>query len=139
MPSMTPNAAAGAPSVLVSRLGSSAGGISWPRSARKLAAPIPRTPGMNHAAGALAVPAGTVSPPAGATESEGDGDMAVSAVLTSSGGDHGRAPRSGACYGARPGRPSAPAAGPGDQPTSAIASVSAVALCPARPLVTSIG
>jgi len=40
-PSIRPGGAAGAPRVLVSRLGSSAVGISWPTSARKLAAPIP--------------------------------------------------------------------------------------------------
>jgi hypothetical protein len=45
---MRPRAAAGAPNVAVSRLGSRAVGISWPTSARKLAAPMPRTPGMSQ-------------------------------------------------------------------------------------------
>jgi hypothetical protein len=45
MPSIRPRAAAGAPSVAVSRLGSRAVGISCPTAARKLAAPMPATPG----------------------------------------------------------------------------------------------
>jgi len=48
MPSMRPRAAAGAPRVTVSRLGSRAVGISWPTSARKLAVPIPATPGPSQ-------------------------------------------------------------------------------------------
>jgi hypothetical protein len=45
---MAPSADAGAPSVEVSRLGSSAVGISWPASARKLAVPMPATPGLSQ-------------------------------------------------------------------------------------------
>jgi len=46
---MSPRVDADAPSVVVSRLGSSAVGISWPTSARKLAVPMPATPGPNQA------------------------------------------------------------------------------------------
>src|SRR2546421_8188116 len=42
-PSMRPRAAAGAPNE-TRRLGNKAVGISWPTSARKLAAPMPTTP-----------------------------------------------------------------------------------------------
>jgi hypothetical protein len=41
-------AQAGAPRVAVSRLGRRAAGISWPTSARKLAVPIPATPGPSQ-------------------------------------------------------------------------------------------
>jgi hypothetical protein len=47
---MTPRAEAGAPSVEVNRLGSRAVGISWPTSAKRLALPMPATPGPNHRA-----------------------------------------------------------------------------------------
>ena len=47
---MAPSADAGAPSVEVRRLGGSAVGISWPASAKKLAAPISATPGLSQAA-----------------------------------------------------------------------------------------
>ena len=46
--SISPSAAAGAPRVAVSRLGSRAVGISWPTSARKLAVPMPTTPGPSQ-------------------------------------------------------------------------------------------
>src|SRR5271154_837890 len=48
MPSISPGAEAGACKVPVSRLGSGAVGISWPRSARKLEIPTPATPRLNH-------------------------------------------------------------------------------------------
>src|SRR4029450_11533043 len=48
MPSISPRAAAGAPRVAVSRLGSRAVGISWPVSDSKLAAPMPATPGLSQ-------------------------------------------------------------------------------------------
>jgi hypothetical protein len=52
---MRPRAAAGAPRVVVSRLGRRAVGISWPASARKLAVPMPRTPGVSQRSLALVV------------------------------------------------------------------------------------
>ena len=55
MPSIRPRAAAGAPRVAVRKLGSRAVGISWPASDRKLAAPMPRTPGVNQRSCGLAV------------------------------------------------------------------------------------
>ena len=45
---MRPSADAGAPRVDVSRLGNRAVGTSWPASARKLAAPMPVTPGVSQ-------------------------------------------------------------------------------------------
>jgi len=51
---MMPSAAAGAPRVLVSRLGSSEVGTSCPMSASRLAAPIPRTPGVSQRSPATA-------------------------------------------------------------------------------------
>jgi hypothetical protein len=48
--SISPNAEAGAPSVEFKRLGNRAVGTSWPTSARKLAAPMPLTPGVSHSA-----------------------------------------------------------------------------------------
>ena len=47
-PSMTPNTDAGAPSVEVSKLGNNDVGTSCPASDKKLATPIPVTPGVNH-------------------------------------------------------------------------------------------
>lgn len=55
---MSPRVDADAPSVVVSRLGSSAVGISWPTSAKKLAVPMPATPGPNQAS---AVPSALAS------------------------------------------------------------------------------
>ena len=49
-PSISPSAAAGAPSVEVRSDGSSAVGTSWPRSARRLAPPIPATPRVSQRA-----------------------------------------------------------------------------------------
>ena len=50
MPSMSPRAEAGAPSVTVRKVGSSAVGISWPASEKKLAMPMARAPGVSHLA-----------------------------------------------------------------------------------------
>ena len=47
-PSINPSAAAGAPSVDVSRLGNSAVGTSWPTSDNRLARPMPATPCVSH-------------------------------------------------------------------------------------------
>ena len=60
-----PSAAAGAPRVLVRKLGSSEVGTSWPRSARRLAAPMPRTEGPNPllASGAASAAGGCGSAP----------------------------------------------------------------------------
>jgi hypothetical protein len=48
MPSISPSAAAGAPRVAVTNEAISEAGISWPTSARKLAVPIPATPGASQ-------------------------------------------------------------------------------------------
>ena len=48
IPSISPSAAADAPSVVVRKLGSSAVGTSCPTSARRLAPPIPATPRVSH-------------------------------------------------------------------------------------------
>ena len=48
IPSISPSAAAGAPRVEVRKLGSSAVGTSCPRSARRLAPPIPATPRVSQ-------------------------------------------------------------------------------------------
>ena len=61
MPSISPSAAAGAPSVVVTKLGSNAVGTSCPTSVRKLAAPIPPTPGVSHARRAATSSAGSAS------------------------------------------------------------------------------
>ena len=66
MPSRSPSAAAGAPRVVVTKLGIRAVGISWPTSARKLAVPMPPTPGVSHGRREDAV---AVGGPAGASES----------------------------------------------------------------------
>ncbi len=46
IPSINPRTEAGAPMVTVSRSGSSAVEISWPASEKKLARPMPATPGL---------------------------------------------------------------------------------------------
>ena len=53
-PSITPSAAAGAPSVLVRKAGSRAVGTSWPRSASRLAPPIATTPRFSQGRSASA-------------------------------------------------------------------------------------
>ena len=63
IPSINPSAAAGAPKVEVTKLGSSDVGTSCPMSARKLAVPIPPTPGVSH--GRRSTPSASTLPVAG--------------------------------------------------------------------------